>query len=49
MTRSTAIANSGYEIDVPEIHIPLACARELHSESYRVVGGTTPQPSKINI
>ena len=45
---TTAVAYSGYEADVPEILIPLACARELgfrltelHGENYRVVGGTT--------
>jgi len=45
---TSAIANSGYETDVPEIHIPLALARELSfdlrgltSTRYRVVGGFT--------
>ena len=48
VVESAAVANSGYETDEPEIHIPLACARELglkltelRGESYRVVGGTT--------
>ena len=46
--KTSAIANSGYETDVPEIHIPLALARELGfdlrgltSTKYRVVGGFT--------
>ena len=45
---TAAVANSGYEVDVPEIHLPLALARRLgiplHAlpgESYRVVGGST--------
>ena len=48
VVETAALANSGYETDEPEIHIPLACARELglrlaelRGESYRVVGGTT--------
>jgi len=48
VAETAAVANSGYETDVPEIHIPLSCARELGlrlaelpGESYRVVGGTT--------
>ena len=48
VVETAAVANSGYETDEPEIHIPLTCARELnlrltelHGESYKVVGGTT--------
>ena len=48
VVETVAVANSGYETDEPEIHIPLACARELgfkltelRGESYRVVGGMT--------
>ena len=42
---TTALANSGYEAEKPEIHIPLALARrlgfrleELKEERYRVIG-----------
>jgi len=42
---TAALVNSGYESDVPEIHVPLALARRLGlglegvvSERYRVVG-----------
>ena len=45
VVETAAVANSGYEADEPEVHIPLACARELgfrlsglRGESYRVVG-----------
>jgi len=45
---TAAVANSGYEAEVPELHLPLALARRLgiplHAvlgESYRVVGGST--------
>ncbi|MHA1593943.1 MAG: hypothetical protein ACTSXX_04285 [Candidatus Baldrarchaeia archaeon] len=48
VVESSAVANSGYETDEPEIHVPLACAKELgfkltglRGESYRVVGGAT--------
>jgi len=48
VVETAAVANSGYETDEPETHIPLACARELGlkltglpGESYRVVGGMT--------
>jgi len=48
VVETAAVANSGYEADEPEVHIPLACARELgfglsrlRGESYRVVGGVT--------
>lgn len=42
---TTALVNSGYESDVPEVHIPLSLARKLgflleamRSERYRAVG-----------
>ena len=45
---TAAVANSGYEAEVPELHLPLALARQLGTslhalsgESYRVVGGST--------
>ncbi len=45
---TSAIASSGYEADIPEIHIPIALARRLgfdlsrlSSARYRVVGGFT--------
>lgn len=45
---TAALANSGYEAEVPELHLPLALARRLGipytrspGESYRVVGGST--------
>jgi hypothetical protein len=45
---TAAVANSGYETEEPELHLPLALARSLgislHAlpgESYRVVGGST--------
>ncbi|RLE57151.1 MAG: hypothetical protein DRJ40_02195 [Thermoprotei archaeon] len=48
IVETSAVANSGYETDVPEIHIPLALARrlgltltELRGENYRVIGGIT--------
>uniref|UniRef100_A0A7J3X874 Clan AA aspartic protease n=1 Tax=Thermofilum pendens TaxID=2269 RepID=A0A7J3X874_THEPE len=48
VAETAAVANTGYEADVPELHLPLALARylgiPLHAlpgESYRVVGGST--------
>jgi len=48
VAETAAVANAGYEADVPELHLPLALARylgiPLHAlpgESYRVVGGST--------
>ena len=45
---TAAVANSGYETETPELHLPLALARRLGiplhvlpSESYKVVGGST--------
>jgi hypothetical protein len=45
---AAAVANSGYEAEAPELHLPLALARRLDvslhalpGESYRVVGGST--------
>ena len=43
---TAAVANSGYEAEEPELHLPLALARSLGipraaGESYRVVGGST--------
>jgi hypothetical protein len=45
---AAAVANSGYEAEAPELHLPLALARRLEvslhalpGESYRVVGGST--------
>ena len=42
---TSALANSGYESDEPEVHVPLGLARKLgfelehlHSERYSVVG-----------
>ena len=42
---TVALVNSGYESDIPEIHLPLSLARELglplerlRAERYRVVG-----------
>ena len=46
VVESSAVANSGYETDEPEIHIPSARAKELgfkltglRGESYIVIGG----------
>jgi len=46
--KTAAVANSGYETETPELHLPLALARRLGiplhvlpSESYKVVGGST--------
>lgn len=48
LIETAAVASSGYEAGVPELHLPLALARRLgiplHAlpgESYRVVGGST--------
>ncbi len=45
IVKTSALANTGYETDEPEIHIPIALARKtsltfeaLKSERYRVVG-----------
>ena len=44
---TAAVANSGYETETPELHLPLALARRLvplhvlPGESYKVVSGST--------